>query len=99
MESRLKLHELLKTIIGNENVYYDPPSNMHYPAIQYNKQNIESKYANNIAYANFNCYSVTVIDTMPDNVAITKLLNLPMCSYDRPYTSDGLHHDVLKLYY
>lgn len=99
MESRLELQDLLKSIIGNQNVYYDPPSSMDYPAIQYNKQDIESKYANNKAYARFNCYSVTVISEMPDEEAIIKLLDLPMCSYDTHYTSDGLHHDVLKLYY
>ena len=99
MGSRLELHKVLVDILGSENVYYDPPTTMEYPAIQYNRSKIDTKKANNQTYIKTNCYTVTVIDWMPDNESIEKLLKLPMCSYDRGYVSDGLHHDVLQLYY
>lgn len=99
MESRLELQYLLEDLLGNKNVYYDPPGSMDYPAITYTKSDISTKKADNTAYIIQDCYKVTVISTMPDEPVIKKLLQLPMCSYDRPYTSDGLHHDVLQLYY
>lgn len=98
--SRIDLHNRFKEFLGSGNVYYQPPESvkMSYPAIRYNKKNIEPRYANNKIYSKLLCYEVTVIDTKPDNPVIEKILNLPYCSYDRNYKSDGLEHDVLTIY-
>ena len=47
--NRLELHELLVTILGNRNVYFQPPSSikMKYPAIVYSRSKIDDKNANN----------------------------------------------------
>lgn len=101
MGRRLDLQYKLEEILGNTNVYYNPPptKSRNYPAIEYVRDDVDSKYADNNAYCKTNRYKITVIDSSVDNPAIDKLLDLPMCSYDRPYTIDGLHHDVLLLYY
>lgn len=101
MESRLELQDLLESIIGNENVYYNPPSNtsMNYPAIKFEPYKIDTLRANNKLYKANVCYSITVISRLPNDNTVEKLLSLPMCSFDRHYTYDGLNHDVLKLYY
>lgn len=100
-KDRLVLHELLKSLIDNNNVYYRPPINiqMSYPCIRYNRDNIVGEHADNIMYRKTNRYTITVIDKNPDNSVIEKLLDLPMCSFDRHYESDNLNHDVLILYY
>ena len=86
MDKRQTLQSELEAILGSRNVYYQPPANlkMQYPAIRYKKQTL---------------YEVIVIDQMPDNPAIDKILEMPYSEYDRWYSSDGLNHDVISLYY
>lgn len=101
MASRLKLQSELEELLGSRNVYYDPPAstNMRYPAIRYTKNGIYSAYANNKPYAFHDSYQVIVISPLPDNPVINKLLSLPMSKWNDHYTADGLHHDVLTIYY
>lgn len=101
MASRLDLQSKLEELFGSKNVYYQPPSSikMTYPAIVYTKAKIDTKPANNKTYCASTRYDITVIDRLPDNPVVLKLLELPYCSYDRQYKSDNLNHDVLTLYY
>lgn len=101
MASRADLQKELETLLGSRNVYYQSPETikMEYPAIRYTKSDIDTKYANDKAYMYKKKYEIIVIDKKPDNPVIDKLLQLPMCTYDRWYTSDNLNHDVLTLYY
>lgn len=101
MASRLELQSKLEDILGVKHVYYQPPENlkMEYPAIRYSLSKIESRYANNAKYSNLNCYDVIVIDKLPDNEAIQKILQLPYSSFDRHYISDNLNHDIITLYF
>lgn len=91
----------LEELLGSRNVYYQSPATitMKYPAIKYSKTRIDSKSANDAKYLKFKRYEIIVIDSKPDNPVIDKLLDLPMCSFDRHYTSDNLNHDVLTIYY
>lgn len=100
-DHRLELHDLLKELLGSDQVYYQPPEStkMSYPAIKYNKQTIRKVHANNQAYLIRDCYQLIVIDKLPDNQVIKELLELPYCSYDRHYVADNLNHDVLTIYY
>ena len=101
MASRNELQAELEKLLNSRNVYYQPPESvkMEYPAIRYTKSDIDIKHANNKLYMHKNKYELTVIDRKPDNPVIDAILSLPMCTYDRHYTADNLHHDVLILYY
>lgn len=101
MGSRLELQSKLEDLLGNRNVYYQPPKNidMHYPCIKYSKESIESRSANDAKYIINKRYQLIVISKQPDHPVIDKLLELPMSQYSRGYVSDGLHHDVVTLYY
>lgn len=101
MASRLELQMRLEELLGSRNVYYDPPETlkMSYPAIRYSKKRIDARYADNKAYSRMNCYEVIVIDSLPDNQVIDKLMELPYCSYDRHYPSDNMNHDVLTIFW
>ena len=101
MASRLDLQTKLEELLGNRNVYYTPPENLkiQYPAIIYSKTEIESIYANDAKYSNFNRYQIIVVDSKPDNEVIQKILELPLSSYDRHYVTNNLNHDVINLYY
>lgn len=101
MRTRLELQALLESLLGSDRVYYQPPASvkMEYPAIVYSKSGIKSAFANNARYSKMSRYTIIVIGKKPDNPVIDKLLELPYCSYDRPYKSDNLNHDVLTLYF
>lgn len=102
MASRLNLQDELENLLGNENVYFQPPESlrMSFPCIRYELSNIRPFRANNKAYAIHKAYSVTHIYKDPDSDLINDFLtNFQMCDHDRHYTSDGLHHDVYTIYY
>ena len=100
MASRLDLQSKLEELLDSNEVYYKPPKNtmMSYPAIRYSLKDIVLNRADDSSYTKRNRYEVIVIDKKPDNPVISKLLDLPYCSYDRPYIADNLYHDVLILY-
>lgn len=101
MASRLELQSKLEELNGNRNVYYQPPASVkiEYDAIIYSKKDITYTHANDGKYSKTNCYEIIVVSRRPDSAVIDKLLDLPYCSYDRPYVADNLYHDVLTLYY
>jgi len=101
MDRRLELQEILTNILGSSNVYFQPPSTvkMKYPCIVYQRDNIEQKFADNRTYVSLVRYSLTLISRSPENNLVSKILELPYCSYDRFYTADSLNHDVFTLYY
>ena len=101
MATRVDLQVKLERILGSRNVYYQPPESVkiNYPAIVYSRSDIDINYADDKSYMNTNRYEIIVIDKRPDNDAIGQILMLPHCSFDRHYTADNLHHDVLTLYY
>lgn len=101
MASRLKLHERLCAILGNDNVYYDPPPKvlMEYDAIKYSRSKIDKVYANDDVFKQRNRYEVIVITEDSESDVIDKVSLLPYCSHDRHYVADNLHHNVFTLYY
>ena len=73
---------------------------MKYPCIVYNLDDIYSQRADNLNYKNTRAYQLTCISKNPDSYLADKLLEeLPMSSYERGFKSDGLNHDVIRLYY
>ena len=101
MSSRIELQTKLEELLGSSNVYYQPPENlkMSYPAIVYSLDDIKCTSADDIAYLQTRCYEIIVIDEKPDNVVIDKILNLPLCNFDRHYVADNLNHYVFTLYF
>ena len=101
MASRNDLQKELESLLGVRHVYYQTPESvkMEYPAIRYSRSDIDTRFANDKPYTHKNRYEIIVIDKKPDNPVIDEILKLPMCTYDRHYTADDLHHDVMTLYY
>lgn len=101
MGTRLELHEVLCDALGSRYAYFQPPESikMKYPAIVYSRSDIDNDFANNDVYMQSLAYQVIVIDEDPDSEIVTKVSQLPMCRFDRHYTSDNLNHDVFTIYY
>lgn len=95
------LQPLLEKTIGSKNVYFQPPKNvqMKYPAIVYSLSRADSDYANDNRYNTHKRYEINLIDKDPDTDKLDRMLELPMCSFDRTYKADGLYHYVFTLYF
>lgn len=101
MASRLDLQTQLEELLGTRNVYYQPPESMKlkYPCIVYHLADIDVRSANNQNYLTNRSYQLTLIDEDEDSEFVDKILNLPKCSFDRQYPSDGLNHYVYTIFY
>lgn len=101
MSNRLKLHDILKNVLGSNNVYFQPPESVkiNYPCIIYKRTSADTSFANNQPYINKRRYQITVIDANPDSLIPEKIKLLPMCVYDRHYTSNNLNHDIFNIYF
>ena len=101
MASRLDLQDKLEELNENRNVYFQPPSNiqMNYPAIKYEIDRIDIKFADDSSYIRNKRYTITVISKNAKPEIIDKLLDLPMCTFDRGYKADNLNHFVFTIYW
>jgi hypothetical protein len=101
MAQRLELHVILESILGSENVYFQPPATiqMVYPCIVYRRDSIQTRFADDNPYSHKKRYQVTVIDRNPDSDIPDKVADLPMCSSERFYVADKLNHDVFNLFF
>jgi hypothetical protein len=101
MAQRLDLQALLVTLLGSDNVYFQPPASiqMQYPCIVYKRDYAITTFSGNKPYDHRKRYLVTVIDRDPDSLIPDKVAKLPMCVFDRHYTADNLNHDVYKLFF
>lgn len=104
-EHRLKLDAVLRQIVkdscGQENVYYQPPTNlqMRYPCICYERSKIQNIAADGRVYLQHVFYQLTVIDQRPDSKITKALMQLPKCRFDRSFRADNLYHDVITIYF
>ena len=108
MGTRLQLHDILVGIMTDADpsyatghVYFQPPSNiqMKYPCIVYERDTGDTQFADNNPYIFKLRYQITVIDRNPDSLIPAKVAELPMCTMDRHFVSDNLHHDVFNCYF
>lgn len=101
MGTRSDLQTLLKTLLGSDHVYFQPPPTvkMEYPCIVYKRDNARTIFAGDKPYGYTKRYQVTVIDRNPDSLIPAKIAALPMCTFNRFYTADNLNHDVYTLFF
>jgi hypothetical protein len=96
---RSELHSIFKAM--TENVFFQPPNKlkMQYPAIVYERDDVETLFADNVPYHSHTRYSVTVIDPDPDGELRTMVAGLPMSAYDRGFQAEDLNHDVYNVFF
>lgn len=98
--TRLALGSILETI--EPHCYFQPTTNtkMVYPCIAYKIKKIDIDKADNKIYKNYNVYEITHIYKSPSSEKRMKFLGaFDFISFDRPFISDGLYHDVFTLYF
>lgn len=107
MGRREDLHNKLVALMSRfvldagQHVYFQPPATvrMQYPAIVYRLSNYDVRYADNRGYKRKAAYTVTVVDRNPDSEIPGAFDDWPLCSFDRHYTADNLHHYTFRIYY
>lgn len=99
MASRPDLQKLLESICNN--VYFQPPESviMKYPAIVYSLTNVKPTFANDKIYNKSTVYKLTVIDKNPDSSIVEWVSQLPLCKFERFYTSDDLNHTTFIIHF
>lgn len=100
-DRRQRLQQILEEVLGSSAVYFQAPPNtqMVYPAIVYQRDTADTRFAGNQPYTYVKRYQVTVIDRKPTGVIADKVAMLPMCTHQRFFVADGLNHDVFVLYF
>lgn len=101
MAQRLDLQELLVGLLGSTNVYFQPPESLklEYPCIVYSQDMLDIDHADNVPYKHTKRYLVTVMHDDPDSDIPDKIAMLPLCSFDRAFTADNLHHTAFRLFF
>ena len=101
MAARLELQALLVDLLGSSNVYFQPTSNhrLSYPCILYSIDGRPTEHADGAPYVYRVRYQVTYIGDDPDTDVPKKIAMLPMCSFDRTYTTNNLIHEVFNLFF
>lgn len=99
MALRSELQTYLETLTPF--VYHQPPPGlqMKYPCILYNRDDVDTIFADNLPYRHKKRYQVTIIDKNPDSLIPDELAKLPLCSFDRSFTASNLNHVVYNLYF
>lgn len=101
MAPRLELQALLKSLLGNDNVYFQPPTNltMQYDCVRYELSDLDVERANNTAYTLEKKYSVTYITRNADSDFPVRFVSLPKCDFERAYRADNLYHHVFNIFF
>ena len=101
MGSRLNLSKVLHEVLGNNNVYFQPPPSkqLKYPCIVYERARYNTDFADNKPYKVDKVYYATVIYTDPDFDVPDKMTLLPMCVHQRHYTQDNKYYDQFRIIY
>ena len=101
-QNRVELGTKLKTVLGNNNTYFQPPENlvMKYPCARYKLDGYRQRHANNDVYMYEKRYVITFITTDPDNDYYDSMMRtFTYCRFDRSYVSGNLYHYVFTVYY
>lgn len=102
MKTWSQLREVLKEIMGDYDVWYQPPENtkLKYPCIVFENSTGLSQFADNKPYLKTKRYTVTLMTRTADNDFYKdKLMDLPMCTFDREFRNDGIVNTVFNMYY
>lgn len=98
-QHRAEFQAILKAFCNN--VYFKPPTSekILYPCIIYKRDDVATKYANDLPYNHKVRYMVTIIDEDPDSEIPMKVASLPLSRFSRAFTTENLYHDVYSVYF
>lgn len=96
-----QFNQVLRDILGSENVYFQPPSNvrMQYPCIVYERGQASTQFAGNKPYRVSKRYTVTLISReVKEDSVWDRLAGLPSSTHSAFFVADDLNHDVFDIF-
>lgn len=106
MASRLDLDRDLRSLLGSDNVYYQPPESLKikYPCFIYRLSGANQIPADNDLYLYVRQYTLTYVTKDPDSELIDEIpkyftKKLKGCRMSTFFTSDNLNHYNYTIYY
>ena len=101
MGRRLDLDSQLRSLLGSDNVYFQPPESivLKYPCIIYKRESNDVKFADGAPYAIRRKYSLLLIDRNPDTTLPDTISALPLCKPGSFYQFENLNHYPFTIYY
>lgn len=97
--SQSELQAVLEEVMGNGNVFFQPPAILPDPCIKYERDSSWSASADNLKYLFLKRYQVTVIDRDPDSPTPDRVEALPHCGFATFFVANGLNHWVYNLFF
>ena len=99
LRPRPDLQQILEDICPN--VYFQPPASlqMQWPAIVYERDRADTKFADDNPYLVTRQYNLNLIAQDADESIFEALAALPMCTHERHFVVDNLYHDVFNIYF
>lgn len=70
-----------------------------YPAIVYEMDRADTKFADDLPFSVTKQYSVQLISQNPDEILFDALAALPMCAHERHFVADNLNHEVFNIFF
>lgn len=102
MNRRHELTPIFKRLLGNNNVYFQPPEDlkMLYPCIRYRLSDIKQFKSNNKLYNHMQGYEVVYITKEPDSALVDQILKeFDYVSFQNVMVVNNLYHYRYRLYY
>lgn len=102
MGTTRQLQDELKTLLGSNNVYFQPPKNlqMQYPCIVFSRGSGKQDFADNRTFKFVKRYTMTHIGYDADPEIIDRIVHhFQMCTYDQHFVKDNLQHDTFSIYW
>lgn len=99
--SRIELHHKLESVLGSNNVFFDPPESfkLRYPCIVYYLEGFSDISADNVTYNRQRVYNMTYISPTAEDPIADDLANLRFCRLNRPFTVSDLYHWAYTIIY
>ena len=99
---RLQLQGKLESLLGSENVYFQPPETikLRYPCIVYSLDPTYTRHADNRNYIITNRYHIKhIYKSLSKSLKDQFLTEFMMISHDNRMIADGMYNDDFTLYY
>lgn len=99
--SQAELQTVLEELEGVTEAYFQKPLNTQLiaPYIVYEIDDDWVSRADNMVYAFWNRYTVTVVAREPDSPIPGLVRDMPYARFNRKFIAGGLHHTVYTLYF
>lgn len=98
---RIELRTLLNSFDNIGKLYFQPRENieMDFPCTVYRRDSSSTTHADNVKYRHMKRWQLTHICRDPDCSVTDQIEALPLCTFDRTFTSGDLNHSVLNIYF